>query len=324
MATIRNRNGRWHVQVRRSGTKSVNRTFTLKSDAQLWAREQERAIELDGYDKPNKELLNNTLSDLLKRYELEIAPSKKSYHVERHYFALLRRQPFTNLSLKNLRASDIQNWINERSNSHQPASTVRVAGIIERVINIAIKNWDYPLAHNPMRKAMKPAITARPILRLSSNTLQKLRSHSSKIGWIVLFALETGMRRSEIANLKWPDINLTEQLVYVSETKNGYARHVTLSSRSIEAVQHMDVNNEYVFGMSSNAIRLAWQRLKNLQQIEGVRFHDLRHEAISGMFEKGLTMAEVAMLSGHRTVSQLFRYAHADIQIAREKLAQQE
>ena len=48
----------------------------------------------------------------------------------------------------------------------------------------------------------------------------------------------------------------------------------------------MDGNNEYVFGMTSNAIRLAWQRLKNLQQIEGVRFHDLRHEAISGMFER--------------------------------------
>ena len=52
MATIRNRNGRWHVQVRRSGSKSVNRTFTLKSDAQLWAREQERAIDLDGLDLP--------------------------------------------------------------------------------------------------------------------------------------------------------------------------------------------------------------------------------------------------------------------------------
>ena len=86
----------------------------------------------------------------------------------------------------------------------------------------------------------------------------------------------------------------------------------------------MDMENEYVFGMTSNAIRLAWQRLKNLQQIEGVRFHYLRHEAISGMFERGLTMAEVAMLSGHRTVSQLFRHAHADIQKVREKLAQQE
>ena len=324
MATIRNRNGRWHVQVRRNGSKSVNRTFTLKSDAQLWAREQERAIELDGFDKPNKELLDDTLSDLLKRYELEIAPSKKSYHVERHYFELIRRQSFANLSLKHLGANNIQDWISERSKSHLPASTIRVAGIIERVINIAIKNWNYPLAHNPMQRVIKPASTARPILRLSPNTLQKLRSPSSKIGWIVLFALETGMRRSEIANLEWSDINLNQRLVYVSEAKNGHARHIPLSSRSVEAIQHMDGNSEYVFGMSSNAIRLAWQRLRNTQEIEGVRFHDLRHEAISGMFERGLTMAEVAMLSGHRTVSQLFRYAHADIQKVREKLAQQE
>ena len=189
MASIRNRNGRWHVQVRRSGTKSVNRTFTLKSDAQLWAREQERAIELDGCDKPNKELLNDTLSDLLKRYELEIAPNKKSYHVERYYFDLIRRQPFASITLRNLQASDIQNWINERNKTHRPASTIRVAGIIERPINIAIKNWNYPLAHKPMQKVMKPASKARPILRLPPHTLQKLRSPSSKIGWIVLFAL---------------------------------------------------------------------------------------------------------------------------------------
>ena len=117
MATIRDRNGRWHVQVRRSGTKSVNRTFTLKSDAQLWAREQERAIELDGFNKPNKELLNDTLSGLLDRYEIEIACNKKSYPVERYYFQLIRRQSFANLSLKNLQASDIQKWIRKACSS---------------------------------------------------------------------------------------------------------------------------------------------------------------------------------------------------------------
>jgi len=159
MATIRNRNGRWHVQVRRSGTKSVNRTFTLKSDAQLWAREQERAIELDGYEKPNKELLDNTLSGLLDRYEIEIACNKKSYPVERYYFELIRRQSFSKVTLKNLKASDIQRWMNERNKSHKPASIIRVAGIISRIINIAIKNWSYPLAQNPMQKVIKPANT---------------------------------------------------------------------------------------------------------------------------------------------------------------------
>jgi integrase len=53
----------------------------------------------------------------------------------------------------------------------------------------------------------------------------------------------------------------------------------------------------------------------------GVRFHDLRHEAISRFFEKGLTHPEVAAVSGHRTVSQLFRYAHSDLQRLRDKLA---
>lgn len=313
MAFVRNRNGRWHVQVRRRGSKSVNRTFTLKSDAQLWAREQERAIELDGFEKSNKELLNDTLSGLLDRYELEIACNKKSYPVERYYFNLIRRQPFASLTLNNLQAADIQSWINERNKTHQPTSAVRVAGIIERVINIAIKNWDCPLAQNPMRKVMKPTSTARPILRLSTNTLQKLRSPSDKIGWIVLFALETGMRRGEIANLKWPDINLTEQLASVSQSKNGHPRYVPLSKSAVEAVEKMERSSEYVFAMSSNAIRLAWERYKNKCGITGVRFHDLRHEAISTMFEKELTVAEVASISGHKTVSQLFRYAHADI-----------
>ena len=62
--------------------------------------------------------------------------------------------------------------------------------------------------------------------------------------------------------------------------------------------------------MTGNAVHLAWSRLKKKHNIEGLRFHDLRHEAISRMFDEGLTVPEVASISGHRTVSMLFRYAH--------------
>ena len=210
--------------------------------------------------------------------------------------------------------------MDERNKTHQPASTIRVAGIINRVLNIAIRNWNYPLAQNPMQKVIKPANTARPILRLTPDTLQKLKSPSSKIGWIALFALETGMRRCEIASLKWTDINLSEQLAVISATKNGHSRHVPLSLQAMEAVQHMNEHSEYVFGMSSNAIRLTWQRHRSQNKLEMVRFHDLRHEAISRWFERGLTVAEVGMISGHKTVSQLFRYAHADIINLKNKL----
>ena len=62
--------------------------------------------------------------------------------------------------------------------------------------------------------------------------------------------------------------------------------------------------------MSANAVRLAWERLKNKGNIKDLHFHDLRHEAISRFFEKGLSIPEVALISGHKDVRMLFRYTH--------------
>jgi integrase len=67
-----------------------------------------------------------------------------------------------------------------------------------------------------------------------------------------------------------------------------------------------------VFDLSPNAVRLAFGRIRQRSGLLGVRFHDLRHEAISRLFERGLTMPEVASISGHRSLSQLMRYSHAD------------
>ena len=121
------------------------------------------------------------------------------------------------------------------------------------------------------------------------------------------------MRRSEIANLEWADVDLKKRLVHVRNTKNGHDRSLPLSSTALLAICQFKRTDKTVFGMSSNAIRLAWERYKRSHEIDGVRFHDLRHEAISRLFERGLTTPEVTLLSGHKTVSQLFRYAHADI-----------
>ena len=121
------------------------------------------------------------------------------------------------------------------------------------------------------------------------------------------------MRRSEIAKLEWADVDLERRLVQVRNTKNGHDRSVPLSSTALLALGQFKRTDKTVFGMSSNAIRLAWGRYKRSHGIDGVRFHALRHEAISRLFERGLTTPEVALLSGHKTVSQLFRYAHADI-----------
>ncbi len=75
-----------------------------------------------------------------------------------------------------------------------------------------------------------------------------------------------------------------------------------------------------VFPITGNALRLAWERVKHRAGIEDLRFHDLRHEAISRFFEKGLSVPEVASISGHRDLRMLQRYAHARNEVIFAKL----
>ena len=74
------------------------------------------------------------------------------------------------------------------------------------------------------------------------------------------------------------------------------------------------------FPITANCLRFAWGRARAKAEIKNLRFHDLRHEAISTFFEKGLSVPEVALISGHKTTSQLFRYAHGDIRTLKQKL----
>ncbi len=76
-----------------------------------------------------------------------------------------------------------------------------------------------------------------------------------------------------------------------------------------------------MFPMTANAVRLAWERLRRRAGITDLHFHDLRHEAISRFFEKGLSVPEVALISGHRDYRMLFRYTHLRAEDIVEKLA---
>ena len=313
MATIRKRNGRWQAQIRKSGTRPISRTFTLRQDALFWAREQERVLELQTDVFEKKALLKKTLADLLHDYEVEVGQRLKSHHVEVHYFNQLRRTQFAQLTLDRLKPADIQRWVNERSSSHRASSTVRLLGVLSRAFNHAIKHHGFPLPFNPVERVIKPRIGQKTIRRIPSRLAKLLESPACRIGWIACFAVETAMRRSEIAKLEWADVDLERRVIHVRNPKNGHDRSLPLSSTALLVLRQFERADKPVFGMSSNAIRLAWGKYRRSHEIDAVRFHDLRHEAISRLFERGLTTPEVALLSGHKTVSQLFRYAHADI-----------
>ncbi len=90
------------------------------------------------------------------------------------------------------------------------------------------------------------------------------------------------------------------------DTKNGEDRRVPLTRSRTDVLQTVPQTNEQVFPISANCLRLAWNRARKKAEITDLRFHDLRHEAMSRFFEMGMSVPEVAFISGHEDVRQFF------------------
>lgn len=130
------------------------------------------------------------------------------------------------------------------------------------------------------------------------------------------------MRRSELLNLLWSNVDLIQGIAFLPQTKNGQPRVVPLSPAAVLVLSNLARLNtsDRVLPLSCNALRLAWERLLRRAKIKDLRLHDLRHEAISRFFEMGLAMPEVALISGHRDARKLMRYTHVSAKAVVEKL----
>ena len=112
-----------------------------------------------------------------------------------------------------------------------------------------------------------------------------------------------------LLSLKWFYVDMKRKLITVDNTKNGYPRIIPMNDNVYLLLQTLNKRNEYIFPITTNSLRLMFQRICKKLEIK-IRFHDFRHEAISRLFEKGYSIPKIASISGHRTMSQLFRYAH--------------
>jgi integrase len=128
---------------------------------------------------------------------------------------------------------------------------------------------------------------------------------------VIEFAIETAMRKSEILGLEWQYIHWDERIAHLPETKNGLSRDVPLTGRALHILRTQRADRlESPFPYSVPALRHAWNAVILKAGVKGLHFHDLRHEAISRFFEVGLSVPEVAKISGHKDFRMLSRYTH--------------
>jgi integrase len=327
MANIRKHRTKWQVQIRRTGIRQRTKSFHGFEDAKAWARQME--VQADRADLPSdpRALSGVVLGELVQRYRDTISVHKRSFEKERYVLNAFLSYPISSRRLSELRTEDFVEYRAQRLREIKPASVKRQLAIIQHLFEVARDEWGLPVRENPLAKLRFNGADQRRERRLRPGELDKLieaaRSRRNPlIAPIILFAVETGMRRSEILAVRQKNIDLAGRSLLIPETKNGQARLIPLSDAAIALLQSLGGAGNSVFPISANAFRLAWERLKKRTLIEDLRFHDLRHEAISRFFEKGLTVPEVALISGHKDMRMLFRYTHATRQRILEKISQ--
>jgi integrase len=311
MATFRKRLGKWQARVQRQDYPDQSKTFILRSDAESWARKTE--IELDRGIPNSKANPKTLLKELLIRYKNEITPKKKFVTQEKYRIEVWQKHALANYAISRIKSSDIAKWRDERIKQNKSPNTIRLdLAVLSHLFTIARNEWGFEDLNNPTIHISFPKLPSGKTRRLQHGELELIleNTESNTLKPIVLLAIETGMRRSEISSLEWRHLDLEKKTIVIPLTKNGEEREVPLSEVALHQILKMDRVSEKIFPISAHAITVAFRRSCRRSGIKDLRFHDLRHEAISRLFEKGLSLAEVAVISGHKTWSMLRRYTH--------------
>jgi len=301
--------------VRRKGMAPRAKSFDAKVDAERWARNLEAQVDRCGILPDTRSAENLSLLALLTRYRAEITPQKRSAHTEALRIGAILRRSICHRTLALLSSSDLAAYRDERLKTVGPATVTRELNTISHAIDVARREWNLYLPQNPCTLVRRPAPPRGRNRRLREDEELRLlaAADAGRNPWmkpLIALAIETAMRRGELLGMRWEHVDLTSRTVHLPLTKNGDARDVPLSKRAIDVLSSLPRHGDRVLPCSPGAVLQAWEHLRERANVPDLRLHDLRHEAISRLFEKGLNLAEVSAISGHKELKMLQRYTH--------------
>ena len=334
MANINERkqkNGKtvYRVRVRVKGHPLQTATFDRKTDARRWASSTEAAIR-EGRHFKTTEAKRHTLGEMIDRYIRDVIPHKGE-SMQRDQWSQLTwwKEKIGSCLLADATPSLIAEYrdlllkeVGPRGKKRSPASTNRYLAALSHAFSIAIKEWGW-VNDSPMLKVTKPKEPRGRVRFLDEDERAKLlaackESKDSFLYPIVIIALSTGARKSEILGLAWGDIDLNRKVAILQRTKNDERRALPLSGHALAEIKKLSnvrrIDTNLLFpdasGKKPIGIRSAWGRVMKDAGIKDFKFHDLRHSAASYLAMSGASLAEIAEVLGHKTLQMVKRYSH--------------
>jgi len=316
MATLRKRNnGHWQARVRKAN-QSITKTFINKVDAERWAKQIEVEIQKGSYT--NLMLAERTtFAEIIERYIAEVLPTMRGGKADYIRLKALARRPIAKLNMISLTPQKIAQHRDERLKEIAPATVIRELSYFSSIITYARKEWGINI-NNPVSLVSKPKNPQGRSRILDATETKALFEALKPTGrrsiWmlpLVKLALETAMRRSELLGLRWEHIDLERRTLFLQLTKNGTSRTVPLSTHAIQILTDMPRNLDgRVFPVTHEVVSQAFNRARRQARVQDVRFHDLRHMAITRLAEKLPNLIELSAVSGHKSLAMLKRYYH--------------
>lgn len=344
MATFEQRDsGYWQAKIRRKNWPNQSKTFRTKVEAEAWARNIESAMD-KGIFQSTSEAEKTTFSDLLKRFKSEFAPyhyRKREDEKEAWRFQCDRLEEFFGpYALIAIEQKLVVQFRDERlkppaSATRKPVteSTVRkeifmlskILGFAETECGIALPRG------NPVDKIRKPKDGPARDRRLTSEEWKRLemeisRSRNKLLLPAFRFAVETAMRQNEMLTLTWGMIDRQRNIALLPDPKKiktEEPRSVPLSFAALSTIDSLPKiaqqdKDAPIFPVERLTLYHAFAAACKRAEIKNYTWHDLRHEALSRLSERGdLSVIELSDVSGHKTLQMLKRYTH----LHAEKLA---
>ncbi len=337
MASITRRNGSYRVRIYRKNHNPICKSFSKESDAIQWLKVTQAQLELGLYQEPviQSKSPMTSFRDAAIHYMKTHSIHKKIVRSETYRLHILIKR-WGDLPIEKVDKLAVLTLRDDLVNMGRSGETINhYFNTISKLFQMLEGDWDLVIP-NPIKGIKRMPRPIGRTKRVSSKMEEHLLASCLELSMpllasIIQFAIQTGMRRGELMGLKWADIDLPSRRAYLHTSKNGEPRQVPLTKRAIEVLQSLNKGDEdRVFPMTLNVLRNQYERARayskehwiepGINPFIGLRFHDLRHEAISRMSDLGLNVIELSSISGHKTLAMLGRYTHPSHQAIYNKL----